>query len=319
MKEIELLPGKKTVSALCLGCGSFGAEVSEADAFRQLDRFLAAGGSFVDTARIYGAWMGRGEGLSETTLGHYFKQTGRRHDLTISTKGGHPQWGTTMPRLQAEDLVQDVKLSLRALQTDYIDLYYVHRDNPDLPVEAILAPLEALCQEGLIGHYACSNWALPRLQAAQAAAEKLGYAGFSSNQLMWSLADIDPAAVDWDLCAMNAATYAYQQAQQLPAMAYSSLAHGYWAKRQQHLPIKANFQRLYHTEVNEQLAELMTHELPDGYSVLDISLLYFSQRPFPVVPIAAFRSEAQLNEALAAMDKPYPEDFMQKLSKIKPY
>ncbi|NJP39743.1 aldo/keto reductase [Oscillospiraceae bacterium HV4-5-C5C] len=319
MEKIEFIPEQMTVSALCLGSGSFGAEVSEADAFRQIDCFLDAGGSFIDTARIYGAWMGRGEGLSETTLGHYFMQTGRRHELAISTKGGHPLWGTAKPRLQPRELAEDVKQSLQALKTDYIDLYYLHRDNPELPVEEILTALEALRSTGLIRHYACSNWALPRLKEAQAAAQKLGYIGFSANQLMWSLADINQAAVDWDLCAMNAETYTYQQQQQLPVMAYSSLAHGYWVKRQQGLPIKETFQRLYQTPVTDQLYQLLTNELPEGYSVLDISLLYFSRRPFPAVPIAAFRSEEQLKQALAAMEKPYPEAFMQKIHSIKPY
>src|ERR1035437_9671552 len=126
------------VPVLCLGGNVYGWTVSEADAFRQLDAAVDAGLNFVDTADAYSRWVpGHKGGESETILGKWFAKSGRRKDVILATKVGMDM-GDGKKGLKAAYIRQAVEDSLRRLQTDHIDLYQEHKDDPEAPLEETL-------------------------------------------------------------------------------------------------------------------------------------------------------------------------------------
>ena len=146
-----------------LGGNTFGWTSDENESHAVLDAYVAAGGNFVDTADVYSAWVeGHVGGESEIVLGTWLAGRGKRDDVVIATKvAQHPQFkglaeGTVRAGLEA---------SLQRLQTDYIDLYYVHFDYPDVPIEDIATTFSALVDEGRIRHAATSNMSAERIRA----------------------------------------------------------------------------------------------------------------------------------------------------------
>jgi aryl-alcohol dehydrogenase-like predicted oxidoreductase len=176
-------------SFLCLGTVPFGSTMSEKDSFGLLDAYLHLGGNFIDTANVYADWIPGEKSTSEKTIGKWLKSRQNRQQLIVATKGGHPDLNLLhVPRISKGNIIHDLHESLRHLQTDYIDLYWLHRDDPKVPVEEILMTLEEQVQSGKIKYYGCSNWTAFRIKEAQKVAASLGTKGFVASQPMWSLA-----------------------------------------------------------------------------------------------------------------------------------
>ncbi|WP_240414916.1 aldo/keto reductase [Paenibacillus periandrae] len=163
VKNTDLLP-----SVICLGTSDIGGSISEEESNRIMNAFTEAGGNFLDTAEVYANWLPIEPNSSERFLGRWMKERGNRDQLIIATKGGHPLLDTPLvSRLSAAEIEQDILGSLQRLGTDYIDLYYLHRDDPHIPVETLIDILETHVRQGHIRYYACSNWTLERLEQAQ--------------------------------------------------------------------------------------------------------------------------------------------------------
>src|SRR4029453_1082913 len=113
-----------TTPRLVLGGNVFGFTVKGGEGFHILDRFIDAGGTMIDTADIYSAWVpGNVGGESETYIGEWLRRRGRRHDVQIATKVGYDKG------LSPEWIAEAVGASLQRLDCDYIDLYYAHKDD----------------------------------------------------------------------------------------------------------------------------------------------------------------------------------------------
>jgi aryl-alcohol dehydrogenase-like predicted oxidoreductase len=160
------------VSELCLGAMTLGREVSEADSARMLDRFVAAGGNFIDTADVYS----RGE--SEKILGRWLK-TKDRDELVIATK---VRFGTDDPAnrrlnrwgLSRRHILSAVEASLKRLQTDHIDLYQVHNWDAATPLEETLSTLDGIVRAGKVRYIGVSNFSGWQLQKTRASALSRG-------------------------------------------------------------------------------------------------------------------------------------------------
>ena len=123
-------------------------DAAEADSFRQLDAALEAGLNFIDTADVYSRWIpGHTGGESETILGKWLAKGNKRSNVILATKLGL-EMGEGKKGLSAAYIEQAVEASLRRLQTDYIDLYQAHRDDPETPLEETLAAFDKLVQAG---------------------------------------------------------------------------------------------------------------------------------------------------------------------------
>ena len=178
MQKIKLNKTDLMVSPVCLGADRFGSARDKDTAFEMLDRFLEAGGNFIDTASLYARDFEAGISRSEEVLGQYLKARPGA-DIIIATKGGHHELSTMRTRINREEIVADLDESLRTLGLDHIDFYWLHRDRPEIPVEEIVDILEDQVKAGKIRFYGGSNYALERLQTADAYAKSIGVQGFS--------------------------------------------------------------------------------------------------------------------------------------------
>jgi aryl-alcohol dehydrogenase-like predicted oxidoreductase len=215
-----------------------------------------------------------------------------------------------IPRLSEAELRSDVEESLVNLRTDYIDLYWLHRDDPSRPVAEILEALQRQAQAGKIRAFGCSNWRVERIQEAQAYAAAHQTPAFVGNQLMWSLAAPNRRALpDPTMVTMDELTYAYHRASGLPAMAYTSLAHGFFAKLE-HATLDAlpdSLRSVYGTASNlARLARLKTLANELRLSLSAVSLAYITSHPFPAYAITSCSTLEQLANNVLAGDVMLP-------------
>ena len=164
MQHRELGRSGLPIAPLVLGGNVFGWTADEATSFQILDAFVAGGGNAIDTADGYSVWVpGHQGGESETIIGKWLKQRGRRDDVVIATKVG---WEVNPENkgLAKNYILRAVEGSLKRLQTDYIDLYQSHKDDPTVPVEETLEAYAQLAKEGKIRAIGASNFTAERLR-----------------------------------------------------------------------------------------------------------------------------------------------------------
>ena len=177
------------VSPLAFGGNVFGWTVDEATSFSLLDAWLDAGFNFIDTADVYSAWVpGHSGGESETVIGKWLRASGKRDRVVLATKVGKPM-GPDRKGLRPAYIRAAAEDSLRRLQTDRIDLYQSHDDDPDTPLEDSLAAFGALIKEGKVRAIGASNYTAPRFALALETSEKYGLPRYESLQPLYNLYD----------------------------------------------------------------------------------------------------------------------------------
>ena len=195
--------------------------------FAMLDQFLAAGGTLFDTSRIYG------DGESEAVLGAWLRERQVREQVVITTKCGHGGALGILPDQGFEAMVtEEVAKSLATLDTDYIDLLLLHRDNPGVPVARIIDRLNQELEHGIIRAFGASNWSYERVDEANTYAKKHGLHGFSvvSNHL--SLAE--PREPFFPrLVTVDAAGELWHERTRVPLLSWSAQARGFFTGRYQ--------------------------------------------------------------------------------------
>jgi aryl-alcohol dehydrogenase-like predicted oxidoreductase len=173
------------VFPLCLGGNVFGWTADEHESFAVLDAYVEAGGNFLDTADLYAAFApGKRGGESEETIGRWLRARGARDQIVIATKVGR---APGLKGLAPATIRAAIEGSLRRLQTDYIDLYYAHDDDPQTPLVETLRTFDELVAEGRVRHIAASNYSAPRLREALAVAEREGLARYVALQPHYNL------------------------------------------------------------------------------------------------------------------------------------
>ena len=293
-------------SLLALGTVSFGTAIDSSTTFQYLDAFFEQGGTFIDTAHVYGAWVPGGLGLSERLIGQWLKTRNIREQVIISTKGAHPLLSSMhIPRLSSKEIIADLEESLRCLQTDTIDLYWLHRDDPTQPVAALLEMLEEQVSKGTIRYFGCSNWRVQRMEEAWQYATDHGITGFVGNQVMWSFAipNLD-ALEDKTTVAMDTPTHQFHRKTGLAIMAYSAQAHGFFAKASSNPEtLPAPLRKLYWNPENaERLQRLQAVARDLSLPLPVIALAYLTNQSLPTFPIFGCATGDQLLENMEAGD-----------------
>jgi aryl-alcohol dehydrogenase-like predicted oxidoreductase len=177
------------VSAVVLGGNVFGWTLDESRSFGVLDAFTAAGGNTVDTADVYSNWVpGNHGGESETIVGKWLQRRGNRDRVIIATKLGSAM-GPDMKGLSPSYIARAVEASLRRLQTDYIDLYQAHHDDPDTPLEETLAAFAKLIEQGKVRVIGASNYTAERLSQALEVSRTHGLPRYEGLQPLYNLYD----------------------------------------------------------------------------------------------------------------------------------
>lgn len=275
-----------------LGGNTFGWTSDRDESFAVLDAFVAAGGRAIDTADVYSAWVpGNSGGESETIIGEWIGRRGRRDDVLIATKVFSL---ATRPGLSAANLTAAVDDSLRRLQTDYIDLYYAHRDDTEVGQEEYVAAFGDLVAQGKVVEVGASNFEADRVRSAVAIANETGVAGFTVAQDLYNLVE------------RGAETSLFPTLLELGVveLPYSSLASGFLTGK--YRPgtavdsARAGSAGSYlDSEANVALLSALDEiAAAHAVSVTAVSLAWLRQQPVVAAPIASARVVDQLHDLL---------------------
>lgn len=294
------------VSPICLGGNRLGGELDQAASFALLDAYVGAGGNFIDSAHVYANWLAHVErSSSEKTIGRWLKARGYPKGLVIATKCGSPDVATPhIRRLDEASIRQDANEALENLGVDSIDILYLHRDDPDRPVEEMIGVLEALVAEKKIKRYAASNWSIARLEEAEAVCKARGWRGFVASQCEWSMAARNPGSTGADMVQGDAAMFEFHKRTGIAAIPYSSQAKGWFDKaldgRDDPVAAKA-----YDNPQNRDLAKTLGAAAKAlGATPTQVMLKRMMAAPFPFIPIIGPRGPAQMLASLKALDLP---------------
>ena len=281
------------VFPLNLGGNVFGWTADEPTSFEILDAFVAAGGNFIDTADAYSRWVpGHVGGESETIMGRWIERRGRRDDLVIATKVGKKP---DLLGLAPATIRTACDGSLARLKTDYIDLYYCHADDPDVPLEDTLGAMAELIQAGKVRYIAASNYTVDRLADALAISDAHGWPRFVALQPHYNLVVRDEYEGPLQsLCAE----------QDISCLPYYSLASGFLTGKYRdpdHVPgdraVKATaYQHEKGTRILDAMEIVATRH---GVALAAIAIAWLNHQPTVVAPIASASRPDQLPALLA--------------------
>ena len=297
-------------SRIVLGSVFFGSEISEEESFAVMDAFAEAGGNFIDTAHVYAAWLKHGVGASERTVGKWIGARDNRDGIVLATKGAHSpiEAEEKVGRCSRGDLESHLGESLERLGLDYVDLYWLHLDEPTRAAGEIIESLADIRRSGRIRAYGASNWTTERIQAANDYAKAHKLPPFAASQPWFSLGAVaggpkadEPASDSKDPLLQ------WHRGSGLPMIPYSSQANGYFGaenvdwvkagfdgppKRAESFDSPGNRRRLLRAIA---LAE------KKGCTANQIALAYLLNQPFPVFPIIGTSNPKHACEALGAV------------------
>lgn len=293
MEYIDIPGLRLPVSRLIKGTDYFYHHSYELAA-ANMDAFLALGGNAVDSAHIYCG------GQSEEVLGRYMEERGNRDRIVILTKGAHHDQNG--PRVNKQAIADDLKVSLERLRTDHIELYALHRDDPDVPVGVIVEALNAHIESGAIGAIGGSNWTWQRLQEANEYAAAHGLVGFTFSSPNLSLAKAKEPY--WkDAVSADQATIDWHEKHQLPLLSWSSQARGFFTGRfSPDDRSDADLVRVFYSDDNwERLARAERLAADKGVTAIQIALAYVLNQPFPACALIGARNAEELRSCDEAM------------------
>ncbi len=285
------------VSPLCFGGNVFGWTADEATSFALLDAWVDAGMNFIDTADVYSRWVpGHVGGESETLIGKWLKRSAKRNRVVIATKVGM-DLGDGKTGLAPDYIRRAVEASLGRLQTDVIDLYQSHRDDPATPLEDTLGAYADLIRAGKVRAIGASNHDAARLKRALDLAAAHGLPRFESLQPLWNVLDrrVFEEALE-PLCL----------AEGVGVINYFALASGFLtgkyrvpadlaqSKRGERVAGYLNPRGLAVLQALDGVAERL------GATTGQVALAWQMARPSITAPIASATSVAQLHELVAA-------------------
>lgn len=189
MKKIRIGQTDLKIAPFNFGGNVFGWTLDQEKSFEILDAFVEAGFNFIDTADMYSYWIDGGEGgQSETVIGKWMKARSNRNEMIIATKVGGPT-GVHDIDNSRKHILETVEKSLERLQTDYIDLYYLHYDDGKTPVEEILETFDELVKAGKVKHIAASNISPQRLKESLEFSDKNNLVKYQALQPLYNLVE----------------------------------------------------------------------------------------------------------------------------------
>ena len=280
------------ISPLALGGNVFGWTADEATSFTLLDAFVDAGGTMIDTADVYSAWVeGHVGGESETVIGKWLARSGKREDVVIATKVG------MMAGLAADTVASACDASLKRLGTDRIDLYYLHKDDENTPLAETLGAYDALVRAGKVRAIGLSNFTAARVDEAMRVCEEHGFARPQALQPWYNLVERARFEDELEGAAKRAG---------LSVFPYYGIANGFLAgkyRSTEDLGKSARGMRniAYLEGKGPRVLAAMDEIAADtGAALASIALAWLMRRI--TAPIASATSLAQLAELTAAME-----------------
>lgn len=287
------------VAPLIFGGNVFGWTVNEADSFKLLDQFFENGFNCVDTSNSYSSWIpGNKGGESETIIGNWLKKSNKRDELILITKVG---WDINESEkgLSKNYIIKAVEDSLKRLQTDYIDLYFSHKDDPNTPVQETLEAYNQLIKQGKVRHIGASNFYKDRLKESIKVSREKKLYEYKVIQPKYNLYDRH----------FEKGNAAIAKEYGLGVITYSSLASGFLSGKYES---EADFKKSargagmkkYLNEKGFSILKAINH-LSKKYSctAATVSLAWLIQNPLVTAPIASATNQNQLEELMLAPHK----------------
>ncbi|HEX3573321.1 MAG TPA: aldo/keto reductase [Rhodopila sp.] len=310
MEKRRLGQSSLEVSPITFGCNVFGWTADEKTSFALLDAWVDAGFNFLDTADVYSRWhTGNSGGESETIIGKWLKARGNRDKIVLATKLGI-EMGPGKKGLSRAYMQTAVEASLRRLQTDYIDLYQSHRDDPETPIEETLSAYAELIKQGKVREIGASNFAADRLAESLKISSAKGLPRYQSLQPQYSL--VERAEFEGpleDLCL----------AEKVGVIGYYSLASGFLTGKYRSRadmegrtrgPRVEKYLNDYGFGVVKALDEVAArYEAKPG----QIALAWLIARPSVTAPIASATNLEQLAELAEAAEIELDAESIQKI------
>ena len=314
------------VSEIALGTMQFGWTVNETDSFPIMDRFVEQGGTLIDTADIYSAWvLNNPGGVSEEIIGRWLKHSGNRDRVLIATKvrgamGQNFKQGYDHP-LQREGLsrrwiLQACEDSLKRLQVDHIDLYQVHWVDQRVPIEETLSALTELVRKGYVRYIGCSNFSAWRLMQALWASDRHGLESFVSIQPEFSPAQPTRANFERET-AMVCAHYG------IGVLPYSPLASGFLTgkyRRSQPLPDSVRASGIESSRMNEQNWQIVEKivQIAERHNTTPtrVTLAWHLSKPFMTAPIVGANNVGQLEDSMGAVNVKLSSEDVQAIDEV---
>ena len=279
---------------LILGGNVFGWTADEQTSFRIMDAFLAAGGTMIDTADTYSAWApGNRGGESETVIGNWLARRGRRDDVLIATKVGF------VGGLSAANIERALDASLRRLGTDYVDLYYAHKDDPETPFGETLEAFDRMVRAGKVRALGASQIEAPRLEQALETSAANGWTPYSVLQTWYSLVERP---------RFEEALAPLAQGRGLGVATFYSLANGYLTGKYRS---RADLSKSVRAD---RVEEYLDGKGPDIIAAMDavaeeltatvaqVALAWTAAQPGVTAPLASVTSLDQLDELLGSLE-----------------
>ncbi len=298
----------RPVSRLVLGTMAYRPEPEERYAHwaGMLDAFVAAGGNMFDTAHTYGG------GRSEQTLGRWLRERGNREQVLILDKGAHPQAG--QPRRVTPDAIDaDIAESLERLQTGYVDLYLLHRDDPSVPVGPIVECLNRHVAAGRLRAIGGSNWTSGRIDEANAYADAQGLRPFTASSPNLSLAVAGEPL--WPDCVtVDAQELRWYRERQFPLLSWSSQSRGFFSGRfsPEQRDIDPDVTRAFYSDGNwERLRRARELAARKGTTPTRVALAWVLRQPLPTFPLIGPLKPEELGDSLAALQVALSEEERQ--------
>jgi 1-deoxyxylulose-5-phosphate synthase len=301
------IPGvKKPVARVVQGTTMIGSDLDEAESFALLDQVYELGCNTIDTAHIYSG------GNSERIVGRWLQARDLHDKIVLITKGAaHSE---DRRRMTPFDIASDMHDSLARLQIDTIDLYLLHRDDPDRSIEPVMDALHEHLQAGRIRSFGASNWSHERIEAANAYARTNGLEPFVTSSPQFSLAE--SLAEPWPLCVSisgpaGAAAREWYTRTQMPLLAWSPLASGFFSGRFRRSNLQmfgerewdevavrsyaseANFQRL------DRAGQLASEK---GLSMAQVAFAYVMNQPMNVFAVVGPHSGEKFKANMEASE-----------------
>ena len=300
-----------TIAPLVFGGNVFGWTADEKTSFALLDRFTERGFNAVDTADVYSSWVpGQSGGESETVLGNWLAQRGRRDDVVLMTKVGMLE---ARKGLSARNIQAAVEDSLRRLRTDYIDVYFAHIDDQAVPLEETLGAFARLIEAGKVKTIGASNYSAARLQQALTVAGKQQLPRYELMQPLYNLYDREDFEGELADLAI---------AQEVGVVSYFSLASGFLTgKYRQIEDLEGSSRGAFLGKYFDQRGQRLLKELLSIAEELSarpsqVALAWLLQQPGLTAPIASATSLEQLDEILDAVELSLPQAAVARLSKL---
>jgi aryl-alcohol dehydrogenase-like predicted oxidoreductase len=292
---------------LVLGAMNFGTRVDEATSMDLLDRFVDAGGEWIDTANCYAFWAHPSQvgGQSEEVLGRWFaSRPGVRDRIKLSTKMRHQptvpgRWPESAEGLSAPVIRSAIELSLRRLQTDHVDLYWAHADDRTVPQEESVEAFGELVKNGLVARLGASNQVAWRVERARRIAAARGLTGYTALQLRYTYLQARPGAelpdVGHQLAEAGDLDYARTDPE-LMLWAYTAQLSGAYGRSDRPIP-----EAYQHPGTERRLAALAEMVVETGATPNQVVLAWLlGGGEVSVWPIIGVSTPAQLDEAMAA-------------------